>query len=70
MKNQRQLKVHERRNSRWDESIPEILLKGKWLSHYGFVASEYVDVVCEDGRLIITMTKKRAGHIATQAKSW
>ena len=29
MKKQRQLKVHERKNSKWDESIPEILLKGK-----------------------------------------
>lgn len=54
MKNQRQLKVHERKNSKWDESIPEILLKGKWLSQYGFAAGEYVDVVCEEGKITIT----------------
>lgn len=55
MKNQRQLKVHERRNSRWDESVPEILLKGKWLSQYGIVAGEYVDVKCEKGKITITI---------------
>ena len=54
MKKQRQLKVHERKNSKWDESIPEILLKGKWLSQYGIVAGEYVDVVCEEGKITIT----------------
>ena len=54
MKNQRQIKVHERRNSRWDPSVPEIQLKGQWLSQFGFVADEYVDVKCEEGKITIT----------------
>lgn len=53
--NHRQLKIHERNNSRFEKSIPEILLKGKWLSKYGFTASEYVDVQCENKKLIITL---------------
>ena len=59
MKNQRQIKVHERRKSRWDPSVPEIQLKGQWLSHFGFVADEYVDVKCEEGKITITPKAER-----------
>ena len=59
MKNQRQIKVHERRNSRWDPSVPEIQLKGQWLSQFGFVADEYVDVKCEEGKIAITPKAER-----------
>ena len=40
MKNQRKLKVHERKNSKWDESIPEILLnKLRSVVDAGFLVS-------------------------------
>lgn len=32
----------------------ELRLSGKWLEEFGFEKGQFVDIVCEDKRLIIT----------------
>ena len=36
------------------QATPTVMLKGKWLSEFGFDIGTHVKVECEDGRLIIT----------------
>lgn len=36
--------------------VPTIIFKGQWLKTAGFVAGEYVEVECEDGKITLTKT--------------
>ena len=49
----RNLKVIEQSGYRY-QATPTVMLKGKWLSEFGFDIGTHVKVECEDGRLIIT----------------
>ena len=49
----RNLKVIEQSGYRY-QATPTVMLKGKWLSEFGFDIGTRVKVECEDGRLIIT----------------
>ncbi|MBQ9989961.1 MAG: SymE family type I addiction module toxin [Lachnospiraceae bacterium] len=40
--------------------VPTIILRGKWLLAAGFDIGDYIFVVCEDGRLVITPDAERA----------
>lgn len=52
-KTTRNLKVIEQSGYRY-QATPTVMLKGKWLSEFGFDIGIHVKVECEDGRLIIT----------------
>ncbi len=53
VKTTRNLKVIEQSGYRY-QATPTVMLKGKWLSEFGFDIGMHVKVECEDGRLIIT----------------
>lgn len=53
VKTTRNLKVIEQSGYRY-QATPTVMLKGKWLSKFGFEIGTHVKVACEDGRLIIT----------------
>ena len=52
VKTTRNLKVIEQSGYRY-QATPTVMLKGKWLSEFGFDIGTHVKVECEDGRLII-----------------
>lgn len=39
--------------------FPDIHLRGKWLEEAGFKSGQAVEVVCEEGRLVITRAKEQ-----------
>lgn len=51
-KDRRTLKICEQSGYRY-KPTPAILLKGAWLEEWGFSANMLVDVVCEEGKLVI-----------------
>ena len=53
VKTTRNLKVIGQSDYRY-QATPTVMLKGKWLSEFGFDIGTHVKVECEDGRLIIT----------------
>ena len=53
VKTTRNLKVIEQSEYRY-QATPTVMLKGKWLSKFGFDSGTHVKVECEEGRLIIT----------------
>ena len=52
-KTTRNLKVIEQSGYRY-QATPTVMLKGKWLSEFGFEIGTHVKVECENGKLIIT----------------
>lgn len=44
------------------------MLKGMWLRELGFEIGDYISVVCEDGKLIITPDAERAGLEKAEAE--
>ena len=55
----RNLKVYGQSGYRYHET-PAILLKGKWLGELGFNVGDYISIVCENGKLVITPDVERA----------
>ena len=53
----RKLKVYEQSmsGSRYTQ-VPTIILKGQWLKAAGFEAGQYVEVVCEGNKIILSKT--------------
>jgi len=35
------------------QDVPTIILKGKWLSDYGFTAGQGIEVSCQEKKLVI-----------------
>jgi len=58
VKTTRNLKVIGQSGYRY-QATPTVMLKGKWLSEFGFDIGTHVKVECEDGRLIITKKEAR-----------
>ena len=56
-KEYREMKVYESSGYQYKRT-PSIVLKGKWLSEFGFDIGEPIEVKCEAGRLIITKAKQ------------
>ena len=52
-KTTRNMKVLEQSGYKY-KPTPAIMLKGQWLSEFGFDIATQVQVQCEEGRLIIT----------------
>lgn len=57
-KNMRNMKVYEQSGYNY-KSTPMIMLKGQWLKELGFESGQYISVVCEDGKLIITPNEEK-----------
>lgn len=53
-KNKRTLKVYGMCGYRYKDT-PTIMMKGKWLEHFGFKVGQEYQVDCKDGKLIITL---------------
>ncbi len=47
---------------------PTIMLKGQWLKELGFEIGDYVNVSCEDGKLIITPDVEKAQLAKAEAE--
>lgn len=53
----RKLKVYEQSMSGSSYTqVPTIILKGQWLKTAGFEAGQYVEVVCEGDKIILSKT--------------
>ncbi len=39
--------------------VPDIHLRGQWLAAHGFRSGHTVDVACEDGKLVITLSERQ-----------
>ena len=59
MAKKRSIKVYGQSGYKYQET-PTIMLKGMWLKELGFEIGDYISVVCEDGKLIITPDTERA----------
>lgn len=49
------------------QATPTIQLKGKWLGQLGFGIGDYIQVSCEDGKIVITPDAERAKLAAEEA---
>jgi toxic protein SymE len=47
------MKVYEMSGFQY-KPTPTIVLKGQWLSQFGFKAGDNIDVRCEEGKLTVT----------------
>ena len=53
----RKLKVYKQSMSGSSYTqVPTIILKGQWLKAAGFEAGQYVEVVCEGNKIILSKT--------------
>ena len=59
MAKRRSIKVYGQSGYKYQET-PTIMLKGMWLKELGFEIGDYISIVCEDGKLIITPDTERA----------
>lgn len=41
------------------KNVPTVMMKGKWLSEFGFEIGQQYHVQCEPGKIIITMPEKK-----------
>lgn len=39
--------------------FPELRLQGKWLRQTGFSIGQVIDIMCEEGRITITLARKQ-----------
>lgn len=54
-RDKRERKLHVIAQSGYDyNDVPAIILKGKWLSDYGFTTGKKITVSCQQGKLIIS----------------
>jgi len=61
MKDKKQRKLHVIAQSGYDyKDVPAIILKGKWLSDYGFTAGKEITISCLQGKLIISDASVKA----------
>ena len=67
MAKRRSIKVYGQSGYKYQET-PTIMLKGMWLRELGFEIGDYISVVCEDGKLIITPDAERAGLEKAEAE--
>lgn len=50
------------------QSVPTIMLKGKWLEQLNFHIGDYVSISCEDGKLVIIPDTERAAMAKAEAE--
>lgn len=54
----RNLKIYEQRGYDYKET-PVIHLQGQWLKEMEFESGKFIQVKCEDGKLVITLDEER-----------
>ncbi|MBE5952107.1 MAG: type I toxin-antitoxin system SymE family toxin [Lachnospiraceae bacterium] len=54
----RSLKVYEQSGYNY-KPTPSIHLQGQWLKEIGFESGKYIQVKCEEGKLVITLDEAR-----------
>ena len=67
MAKKRSIKVYGQSGYKYKET-PTIMLKGLWLKEAGFDIGDYISVICEDGKIIITQDAERAAVKAAEAE--
>lgn len=67
MAKRRSIKVYGQSGYKYQET-PTIMLKGMWLKELGFEIGDYISVVCENGKLIITPDTERAEREKAEAE--
>lgn len=67
MAKRRSIKVYGQSGYEYQET-PTIMLKGMWLKELGVEIGDYISIVCEDGKLIITPDTERAEREQVEAK--
>lgn len=67
MAKKRSVKVYGQSGYKYKET-PMIMLKGLWLKEAGFDIGDYISVICEDGKIIITQDAERAAVKAAEAE--
>ena len=67
MAKKRSVKVYGQSGYKYKET-PTIMLKGLWLNEAGFDIGDYISVICEDGKIIITQDAERAAVKAAEAE--
>ena len=67
MAKKRSVKVYGQSGYKYRET-PTIMLKGLWLKEAGFDIGDYISVICEDGKIIITQDAERAAVKAAEAE--
>ena len=67
MVKKRSVKVYGQSGHKYKET-PTIMLKGLWLKEAGFDIGDYISVICEDGKIIITQDAERAAVKAAEAE--
>ena len=67
MEKRRSIKVYGQSGYKYQET-PTIMLKGMWLKELGFEIGDYISIVCEDGKLIITLDTERAEREKAEAE--
>ena len=67
MAKKRSVKVYGQSGYKYRET-PTIMLKGMWLKEAGFDIGDYISVVCEDGKIIITQDAERAAVKAAETE--
>ena len=65
MAKKRSIKVYGQSGYKYKET-PMIMLKGMWLKELGFDIGDYISVICENGKLIITPDTERAAMKAAE----
>ena len=67
MAKRRSIKVYGQSGYKYQET-PTIMLKGMWLKELGFEIGDYISIVCEDGKLTITLDTERAEREKAEAE--
>ena len=67
MAKRRSIKVYGQSGYKYQET-PTIILKGMWLKELGFEIGDYISIVCEDGKLTITLDTERAEREMAEAE--
>ncbi len=66
-KKSRTMKIYGMSGYKYQQT-PTIMLKGQWLKELGFSIGDYVNVSCEDGKLVITPDVEKAQLVKAEAE--
>ncbi len=67
MAKKRSVKVYGQSGYKYRET-PTIMLNGLWFKEAGFDIGDYISVICEDGKIIITQDAERTAVKAAEAE--
>ena len=56
-KTTRTLKIYDQSNG--NKGVPTLMIKGDWIKEFGFESGDYVEVKCENEKLIVTKIEEK-----------